>query len=210
MKKANVVILEGAWERKHEAPMVLPYFHAFALSHGGVEVNHRTFRSADDIAYYIGHIPKNSRAFVYIASHGKKMQLQPQEGTDIVWEDLLAALAMAKPGAVDFIHFGCCEMVDPGNRAKSHQDILDATRARWASGYTKYVDWLDCMFFDLALVHNVFEPQFGLKDGRSAPLKKAISTFIRQYEQLARELGFSALSRVSSGHELFPARLRRE
>lgn len=209
MGKARVVVLEGSWWSNHEVPLVLPYFHALSISHREIDLCHRTIRSADDIAYYVGRISKNSGALVYFACHGEGLHLRPAGERDKINQSaLLAALGEAKEGAVSFVHFGCCEMIDPNARRETHQKVLDACSARWCSGYTKEVDWLQSMFLDLALVTEVFVPQCASSDGRVTRLKKRATDFVQSYEQLARELGFSALSRVTGGAALFPERLR--
>jgi len=145
---------------------------------------------------------------LYFACHGEKLHLKPARERDRVNQaELLAALDTAKEGAVSFIHFGCCEMIAPNARRETHQRILNASKAKWSSGYTKDVDWLQSMLLDLALVTEVFVPQCASTDGRVTQLKKKATDFVCFYEQLARELGFSALSRVTVGAELFPARL---
>lgn len=208
MSKAPVVVLEGTWWSNHEVPLVLPYFHALSISHREIDLCHRTIRSADDIAYYVGRISKNSGAMLYFACHGEDLYLEPAgERARISQEELRNALANAKEGAVSFVHFGCCEMIDPNSRRETHQQILDASGAKWSSGYTKNVDWLQSMFLDLALVTEVFVPQCASPDGRVTKPKKLAKDFVRSYEQLARELGFSALSMVSDGPALFPGRL---
>ncbi|MHB1423243.1 MAG: hypothetical protein ACYC3I_08625 [Gemmataceae bacterium] len=146
---------------------------------------------------------------LYFASHGEGLHLKPAgERAKINQSELLDALGKAKEGAVSFVHFGCCEMIDPNARRETHQKILDASGARWSSGYTTSVNWLQSMFLDLALVTEVFVPQCASEDGRVTRLKKRASDFVRSYEQLARELGFSALSKVTGGAVLFPERLR--
>lgn len=144
---------------------------------------------------------------LYFACHGKDLQLIPSdERYPITSTALIDALSHAKD-RVSFVHFGCCEMVDPNSRHKTHKDILDASGAKWASGYTKSVDWLKSMFLDLALVSEIFAPQHSISDGRKVRHKKRTEEFVRMYEQLARELGFSALSTVTAGNILFPQRL---
>jgi hypothetical protein len=209
MSKARVVVLEGAWWSNHEVPLVLPYFHALSISHREIDLSHRTIRSAEDIAYYVARISKNSGSMLYFACHGEELHLKPAgERAKINQLDLLDALRQAKEGAVSFVHFGCCEMIAPNARRETHQQILEASGAKWSSGYTKPVDWLQSMFLDLALVTEVFVPQCASSDGRVTRLKKRATDFVVSYEQLARELGFSALSKVTGGAELFPERLR--
>lgn len=209
MKKARIVVLEGTWWSNHEVPLVLPYFHALEVSHEEIDISHRTIRTVDDIAYYVSRIAKDSRAFLYFACHGEGLQLRPGDSRSLIpMDQLLDALSRAKPGAISFVHFGCCEMVDPNARRKTLQKIINATGARWASGYTKEVDWLDSMFFDLALVTRVFVPFSRSIDGRVARLKYRADEFVKSYEQLARELGFSGLSKLSTESVVFPNRLR--
>ncbi len=210
MSKAPVVVLEGTWWSNHEVPLVLPYFHALSISHREIDVSHRTIRSVEDIGYYVSKIRKNSGVMLYFACHGEGLHLKPAGERDkkIAQADLLTALKEAKEGAVSFVHFGCCEMIDPNARRKTHESIMNAAGAKWSSGYTTSVDWLQSMFLDLALVTEVFVPQHAVPDGRKAKLKKRATDFVATYEQLARELGFSALSQVTGGATLFPERLR--
>ncbi len=209
MSKARVVVLEGTWWSNHEVPLVLPYFHALSISHREIDLCHRTIRSVEDIAYYVGRISKNAGAMLYFACHGEGLHLKPAGERDKINQaELLEALGQAKEGALAFVHFGCCEMIAQQARRETHQSILDASGAKWSSGYTKDVDWLQSMFLDLALVTEVFVPQCASTDGRVTQLKKRATDFVRSYEQLARELGFSALSKVTGGAALFPERLR--
>lgn len=208
MSKAPVIILEGSWWSNHEVPLVLPYFNALATSHREIDLSHKSIRGADDIAYYVSRISKNAGAMLYFACHGSDLSLYPADGRSPIRQDALSkALAGAKEGAISFIHFGCCEMVAASDRRGSHQRILDCCEAKWVSGYTKSIDWLQSIFLDLALVSEVFVPDHKASDGRNAPLKRQADNFIKMYEQLARELGFSALSKVSAGPLLFPERL---
>jgi hypothetical protein len=209
MSKSRVVVLEGAWWSNHKVPLVLPYFHALSISHRDIDLSHRTIRSVEDIGYYVSRISKNSGALLYFACHGEELHLKPAgERAKITQLELLDALSKAKEGAVSFVHFGCCEMIDPNARRDTHQKILDASGAKWSSGYTTSVDWLQSMFLDLALVTEVFVPQCASIDGRVTRLKKRAGDFVNSYEQLARQLGFSALSKVTGGAALFPERLR--
>ena len=209
MGKARVVVLEGTWWSNHEVPLVLPYFHALSISHSEIDVSYRTIRSVEDIAYYVSKIKKGSGAMLYFACHGEGLNLKPAgERAKISQGALLNALASAKDGAVNFVHFGCCEMIAPDSRRSTHQKILNASGARWSSGYTTSVDWLQSMFLDLALVTEVFVPHCTSSDGRLTKLKKRAQDFVGTYEQLARQLGFSALSKVTGGAALFPERLR--
>ncbi len=209
MDKARIVVLEGTWWSDHEPPLVLPYFDALAKSHSEIDVSHRTFRQADDIAHYVRKIPAAAGVMLYFACHGSKHNLVPDgPETKIPPDRLLQALGEAKAGAVSFVHFGCCEMVASSARRASHTKVMAATRAIWASGYTKTVDWLPSTFLDLALITEIFVPQFGSDDGRVKRVKARAASFVASYEQLARQLGFSALSKVTGGAVLFPKRIR--
>ena len=208
MGKAPIVILEGLWWRNHEVPLILPYFNALANSHREIDLSHRTIRSVEDIEYYISHISKNAGAMLYFACHGSELSLYPTDKHSPISQDaLLKALAKAKQGAVSFIHFGCCEMIAANDRSKSHKKFLNSCGAKWSSGYTKSISWLQSTFLDLALVAEVFVQDHKNFDGRVAPLKKQTENFIKMYDQIARELGFSALAKVSKGFLLAPKRL---
>ncbi len=145
---------------------------------------------------------------LYFACHGEALHLMPAGRRDKIDQvELLDALGKAKEGAISFVHFGCCEMIDPDLRRVTHQKILDATGAKWASGYTTSVDWLQSTLLDLALVTEVFVPYCASPDGRITKPKKTAQAFVDSYEQLARALGFSALSQFTAGTKLFPERL---
>ncbi|MBE7515127.1 MAG: hypothetical protein HS105_00735 [Chloracidobacterium sp.] len=208
MKKARIVILEGTWWNTHEVPLVLPYFHALEISHREIDISHRTFRNADDVSYYVSRIPKNSGVFLYFACHGVDSELKPAgERSRISWEALQEVLSSAKDGAISFIHFGCCEMVRSGARRETLEPLLDISGAKWVSGYTNEIGWLESMLLDLALVSQVFVPFSWASDGRTAQLKRRATKFVENYEHLARQLGFSALCRLTNKDLLIPSRL---
>lgn len=211
MSKAPVVILEGVWWSNHEVPLVLPYFHALSISHRHIDVGHKSIRCVDDIAYYVSRIRKGAGAMLYFACHGEGLQLMPAgRQKKISREKLLEALGEARSGAISYVHFGCCEMVDARDRRQCHQDVLDATGAKWASGYIRNVDWLHSMCLDLALVSEVFASQHAISDGRTAQRQARTRAFMKTYGTLAKSLGFSALSRSSVGVKLIPERLREQ
>jgi hypothetical protein len=117
-------------------PLVLPYLQALQTSQGRLGLSHRTFRSADDLAYWIRRIPKDERAFVYVACHARDGELYPVDGRKRVpWDDMLDALGQAKSGAIEFIHFGACEILQVPSRRKDLEQIASACKARWVSGY---------------------------------------------------------------------------
>jgi hypothetical protein len=154
-------------------------------------------------------IPKNSRSFLYFACHGDELELLPGgKRSRVCRSDLLEVLSEAKPGAIAFLHFGCCEMVDPLHRSQSLRDLADASGAYWVSGYTNTIDWLRSMFLDLALVAEVYMAFAKAGNRRGPKVRNRAQCFIRDYEQLARTLGFSGLSRGVVGKDaLFPQRL---
>lgn len=207
-KKPRVIILEGSWWDDHELPQILPYFQALAVTHkDDIEICHRTFRSEEDISYYVSQLKKDEGVMLYFACHGEKGSLHPAPGTAISTLQVATALRNAKPGAIGLVHFGSCEMVTHGRRRESHQLIMDASGAKWVSGYTKSVDWLPSTFLDLMLVIDIFATQHGQSDGRIARLKQRATEFFELYEEAARSLGFSALAASSSGSKLYPSAL---
>jgi hypothetical protein len=209
-KKATILILEGAWWSKNEPPMVLPYFQAYEQSHADVKINHRTFKNADDIAYYIKALPKNSQTLVYFACHGETSALLPSDGRQKI--DLNKLCEILKDVCIDdkvaFLHFGSCSFIDSNSRRKNLEFLMNASNARWVSGYTKNIGWLESTFLDLVFVSEVFRPFFKSKDQRNNPITKLGDGFVNRYEQLARALGFTALAQPKTlPTELFPARL---
>lgn len=205
---APIYILEGAWDTPLEASQILPYFLAYAGSHREVKVHHRTIRCAEDIAYYVAKIPKGSQAFLYFACHGEPGFLDPSDGgAKIPLEAVVAGLEKAKENSVSFLHFGCCEFLKTAQRRATLARLSGATCGMWASGYTKDVDYLSSTLFDLALVSEVYVP-WRAAPGKRAQSQKAMRDFYSAYSQLARNLGFSAITSISGNNELFPLKVR--
>jgi hypothetical protein len=207
---ATVYVLEGTWKKPTEAPQILPYLQAYENSHREVRVWHRTIRTLSDVEYYIASIPKGSNAFVYFACHGQVGLLDPSdEDNQLNVESVRNALGKAKESAMAFVHFGCCEFVqqEEGSRRKFLDNLSSkADGNRWVSGYTRNVDWLSSTLLDLALISEVYVP-WRRKPTHVATARRRAAEFVQSYEQLARSLGFSALSNLGGGAELIPARL---
>ncbi len=207
---ASVYVLEGAWEKPVEVPKVLPYLHAYEQSHREVKIFHRTIRNQADVAYYVSKIPKNSRSFVYVACHGQVGLLHPSDKKNqLPVAGVREALGAAKENSIAFLHFGCCEFVQPaeGSRRRFLSDLANSVvGGLWVSGYTREVDWLPSTLFDLALISEVYVP-WRRKPNYLAAARKRAATFVESYEQLARSLGFSALYRVGKAITLFPPRV---
>ena len=77
----------------------------------------------------------------------------------------------------------------------------------WASGYTKDVDYLSSTLFDLALVSEVYVP-WHAAPGKKKQAQKATRDFYAAYSQLAKSLGFSAITSLSGHEVLFPPKVR--
>jgi len=209
-RRAPCYIFEGTWWSKREIPQVLPYLQALHASDGRLDLSHRTFRSAEDLKYWFHRISKGERAFVYVACHGSDGALYPADGRSPVARGrLLDALSASTPGAVEFLHFGSCGIVDGRDRRGSLQALTEASGARWVSGYVNDIYWLPSMLLDLALVGELFVPFYRETRSRRPQLKARAQWFLRSYKQLARELGFSGLARHLAGVDaLIPGRLR--
>ena len=201
-------MLEGTWWSNREVPQVLPFFKALENSGTRIKLSHRTFWNVNDIGYWVSKIKKDERAFLYFACHGENQMLVPSDGRSPIKNDeLLNALSNAKPGAIEFVHFGCCEMIDCNNRRESLENYLNATKAKWASGYSESVDWLQSMLLDLALISDLAVPYH--EDGKNKNVKLSFRgrRFLKNYEQLVRSLGFSGAYNNKAGKiELFPKR----
>jgi hypothetical protein len=208
-RKAPCYIFEGTWWGPRETPLVLPFLQALGSLDGGLDLSHRTFRSADDLKYWFRRIPKNDRALVYISCHATGGELEPADGrSKVTWDDLLDALRAVKPGAIEFLHFGACEIIERGNRRGSLQALSNASRARWVSGYVEDVDWLRSMLLDLAVVAELFLPFYHETSNRRPQLRARARWFLETYGQQARTLGFSGLARKQGGVDnLIPGRL---
>ena len=193
-KRAPVCILEGTWWSNHEVPLILPYFHALATSHREIDLSHRTIRGADDIAYYVSKISRNAGAFLYFACHGKRQLLRPSDHRSSVSERACSRRCRRpKPARLPLCTSVAARWLNPRLDAR----LTKRSRrppVRWVSGYTIPVDWLQSTLLDLALVSEVFVPDHQAKPKHQRKLKPRAEQFIKNYEQLARELGFSARS----------------
>ena len=209
-RTAPCYIFEGTWWRAHELPQVLPFLQILEGIDYGLSLSHKTFRSADDLRYWFKRIPKNDRAFVYLACHAEGGDLQPVDRRSRVTRDeLLDALRSAKDGAIEFLHIGACESVTDGDRRRSLSALADASGARWVSGYVSEVDWLPSMLLDLAIVGKLYLPFYHDGRARRPQLQRRAADFIRTYEQFSRGLGFSGLARSGgAADKLVPGRLR--
>lgn len=204
--RAPVFVLEGAWENPHEAPQILPYLTAYAQSHQEIDLQHRTFRCLDDIAYYVSKVPKGAKALFYFACHGDEGYLVPADGrSKIAIADVEDALSPAKESSIAFIHFGCCDFVRSSNRRQTLSKLMNSASASWISGYASQVDWLPSTLLDIALIDEVYVPWF--KAGGKYSSRKA-TAFFENYEQLARNLAFSGMYRVQKEERLFPGQVR--
>jgi hypothetical protein len=201
-------MLEGTWWSNREVPQVLPYFEALVKSGNRINLSHRTFRNAEDIAYWVSKIRKNEKAFLYFACHGENQNLVPADGRSPISNNkLLECLETAKEGAIEFIHFSCCEMLSRNNRRESLERYLKSSGAKWASGYSESADWLQSTLLDLALVADLAVPYHN--DGKKKNVKLSFRgrSFLKDYEQLVRSLGFSGAYNNGRGKvELFPKR----
>lgn len=204
-------VLEGTWWSNREVPQILPFFLALENSGTNINLSHRTFRNADDIEYWVSRIPKNEHAFLYFACHGENQMLIPSDARQpIKNKELLNALRRAKPGAIDFLHFGCCEMIDGENRRKSLESYLKASQAKWVSGYSQAIYWLKSTLLDLALISELAVPFHEAGKKKNARLSFKGRKFLKEYEQLVRSQGFSGAYKKSNGEiELFPHRHRK-
>ncbi len=155
-------VLEGTWWSNREVPQVLPYFQALENSGNRINLSHRTIRNIEDINYWVSKIRKNEKAFLYFACHGENQMLVPSDNP-ISSDKLHRALRQAKEGAIEFIHFGCCEMISPNERRRSLEAYLSVSGAKWVSGYSKAIDWLPSMLLDLALIADLAIPYHELK-----------------------------------------------
>lgn len=203
-------VLEGTWWSNREVPQVLPYFTALANSADRINLSYRTFRNIEDVEHWVSRIGKNERAFLYFACHGEDQQLIPADGrSPISNSSLLEALDNSKKGAIEFLHFSCCEMISRDNRRESLQNYLEASKGKWVSGYRKSPDWLQSMLLDLALVADLAVPYHN--DGKAKGVKLSFRgrRFLKDYRQPVESLGFSgAYSNRAGNIELFPRRHR--
>lgn len=186
--KPTCIILEGSWWKPHEAPLVLPYFQALAQTHG-LKVMHRTFRTAEDLEFWIKKIPKGCGALLYIACHGSQGDLYPVgQREKISREQVIEALKGAKPGALEFLHFGCCEIFEPSERRSVLRDFAEESGAKWVSGFSTRIDWLRSTVLDMAMVAEVY---CEFAKGKSVVRQSRV--FFRDFDATVRQLQFSAV-----------------
>jgi hypothetical protein len=200
-------IFEGTWWNHRETPQILPFFLALQNSGNRINLSHRTFRNADDIGFWISKIKKDEKAFVYFACHGENLKLIPTDSNKAINNDeLLKAIANnAKSGAIEFLHFSCCEMISKENKRLTLKNYLNASKAKWVSGYSESVDWLESTLLDLTLIAKLALPYNNDSNKISPKLSIRAKNFSLNYEQLIRSLKFSGAYKNGKGEvELFP------
>jgi len=127
-----------------------------------------------------------------------------------LWEEVVSAFEGVKTGAIEFVHFSACEIVDEQDRRGRLQEIAGISGARWVSGYSKGIDWLTSMLLDIAVIADLYLPFYHDTYTRRPQLRKRAKLFLRTYEQLARSLGFSGLAcRLNGINGLVPQRMQR-
>jgi hypothetical protein len=186
----------------------LPYFQAISETVAPLDIGHRTFRCAEDLDYWIARIPKRSAAFVYVACHGGDSGLEPVRRAFIPRARIVEAFGRAKQDAISFLHFGTCGMVAEGDRRTSLREIRRACGARLISGYAGDVTWLPSTLLDIVIAAELFVPYHSDRKEGAPRLATRTRGVFRQYEALARKLGFSALVADTAGVErMIPERL---
>ena len=147
---------------------------------------------------------------MYFACHGKNQNLIPADRRSAInITELLEALSVPNIGAIEFMHFSCCEMVSSDNRKQSLAEYLTASNAKWASGYSKSADWLQSMLLDLASIAGLAVPYHNEGKKKNVKVSFRGRNFLKNYNQLVRELGFSRAYKNRRGEiELFPPRQR--
>jgi hypothetical protein len=217
---SDILILEGSWWQKTEAPKMLPFFQALASTQSGIRLSHKSFRSAADIGYWLSGLRKGGEAFVCITSHGEAGELAPVSGDDarITVDDLEKVLPMGK-GAIGFLHFSSCLMFAGANRRAIHERLAEASGARFVSGYSRSVPWMKSTLFDLTLIDELFidhhkQLKRAKRSGKllaSPKLKSRTARFFKANDSLIRHLCFSAYSKNMAGDStLYPERLRQD
>ncbi len=202
MSRIPLYVLEGAWQEKHEQPQALSYFSAYALSEKEIDLKYRTFRCAEDLEYYIKTLPKNGKAFLYIACHGNEGALSPSDGrSKIDQQQIVKILTQAKKNSIAYMHFSCCELFEISERRPLLEKLKNASGAKFVSGYANSVDWLASTLLDLALVSRVSTKR------KPRKLENKLNKFKKSYNSLIKELKFSAVYESDDQIKLFPPRI---
>ena len=188
-----LIVLEGKWWNKTEAPRVLPFMkafeeNAFDMQYGTqylkavrVDLGYTQIRTSADFASAIRAIPAKAGAFVYVACHGdggkddsKGRRLIPGDGrTPIAAGAIARAITEnAKRDAIAFLHFGACEFVDGGNPKSSLESLSASGKDPLGVRLSKTIEWMKSTLFDLALIENAFVPYCRAKRPRIGRLAR--------------------------------------
>lgn len=198
-------IFEGTWWNHKEVPQVLPYFQALASTDRRLKLSHRSIKDIDDIRFWISKIPKNEQAFVYFACHGVSQELYPfGNQSKITNEDLLSALGESKENAIDFLHFGCCQMLRRVKKDSSLEGYSLSSNAKWVSGYSKKVGWVQSTLLDLAIVSELAIPAHYASKKSNIKLAYRAANFLKVYGGgFSESLGFAGVYRDSNNNKTF-------
>ena len=158
-KRAPVCILEGTWWSNHEVPLILPYFHALATSHREIDLSHRTIRGADDIAYYVRRSRATRGHFSTLPAMGSGSGFRPPMAVRRFRpRDCSRPWRRRKPARLRSCTSGAARWSRRRHAARPMRRSRRRPGARWVSGYTTPVDWLQSTLLDIALVSEVFVP----------------------------------------------------
>ncbi len=71
------MFFEGTWWKNREVPQALPFLLALKNASTGLDLSHKTFRSAEDLRYWFGRIGNQERTFVYLAMPWQRRKSLP-------------------------------------------------------------------------------------------------------------------------------------
>lgn len=172
----NIFVLEAEWSKNNQDKKSVSQLLGFLSDVLNVDYFHRRIATKKELFYHLKKSLDDNYEIVYLSFHGWEGRIS-SEGFEIEIEDLYKYKSKLKD---KIIHFGSCRTLRLDE--DKLQEIKANLEAKYISGYTKDVDWIDSALLEIAYFNYW---QYYKK--RGADLNKTLQ---KNYEVLYNRLGF--------------------
>ncbi|MFK7947996.1 MAG: DUF6642 family protein [Saprospiraceae bacterium] len=172
----NIFVLEGEWSDDNQDKRSVNDLLNFLSNVLNVDYFHRRVATKKEFSYHLKNSLDNHYEIVYLAFHGWKGFIS-SEGFEIDIDDLYK---YKRKFQGKIIHFGSCQTLKLSKDKLI--EIKENLGAKYISGYTKNVDWVDSALLEIAYFNYW---QYYKK--RGVDLDKALE---KDYKILYNRLGF--------------------
>nr|WP_308212652.1 DUF6642 family protein [Nocardia zapadnayensis] len=183
MAKPGIWVMEGYWSRDvNDVRTVRPMTQALADSKIANYV-HRHINDVDDLINgltLLGQRKQDKYNIAYLACHGSSGVIE-LSGDSISLDELAGRLPKAGILESKLLHLSACSVLHDEDACKA---LLDTSGAQAITGFTKDVDWLESLAFEL-LMFNAFAGY--------QRLGNFVRSMNKNYGELSERLGFTVI-----------------